>query len=98
LGRVGGGWIGKRGERSARATDSQSCELMQILHKPYIPDLSTYLVFYLETTRGSSIDPLPRMRTTRTTATTTPTHFKSLYIPDKPRGALPLMMCCNIVP
>jgi hypothetical protein len=28
-----------------------------ILHKPYIPDLPTYLVFYFETTRGSSIDP-----------------------------------------
>jgi hypothetical protein len=26
----------------------------------YIPDLPTYLVFYLETTRGSSID-LPTM-------------------------------------
>jgi hypothetical protein len=35
-----------------------------------------------------------RLRTTRTT--TTMTHFKSLYIPDKPRGASPLTMCCNI--
>jgi hypothetical protein len=39
----------------------------------YIPDLPTYLVFYLETTRGSSID---------TPMTPTPTQVKSLYIPD----------------
>ncbi len=41
----------------------------------YIPDLPTYLVFYLETTCGSSIDTPPPM-----TTITTPTHFKSLYI------------------
>ncbi len=40
----------------------------------YIPDLPTYLVFYLETTCGSFIDP--------PTMTQTPTHFKSLYIPE----------------
>ncbi len=40
----------------------------------YIPDLPTYLVFYLETTHGSSIDPL---------MSTTPTHFKSLYVPEE---------------
>jgi hypothetical protein len=40
----------------------------------YIPDLPTYLVFYLEITHGSSID---------TPTTTTVTHFKSFYIPDE---------------
>jgi hypothetical protein len=41
----------------------------------YIPDLPTYLLFYLETTCGSSIDTLM-------TTTLTPTHFKSFYIPE----------------
>ncbi len=57
----------------------------------YIPDLPTFLVFYLEITRGSSIDTPPPP------TTTTPTHFKSFYIPDKPREALPLTMHHNIV-
>ncbi len=62
----------------------------------YIPDLPTYLVFYLKTTHGSSID-TPPTTTTRTTTTKTPTHLKSFYIPDKLIGALPLTMCHNIV-
>ncbi len=40
----------------------------------YIPDLPTYLAFYLETARGSFIDP--------PTTTPTPTHFKSVYVLD----------------
>jgi hypothetical protein len=44
----------------------------------YILDLSTYLVFYLETTCGSSID-LPSMLTPMTPTPTT--HLKPLYIP-----------------
>jgi hypothetical protein len=40
----------------------------------YIPDLPTYFVFYLETICGSSID---------TPTTPTPTHFKSLYVPEE---------------
>ncbi len=46
----------------------------------YIPDLPTYIVFYLETTRGSSID-TPTM-----TPTPTPTHFKSFYSWQAKRG------------
>jgi hypothetical protein len=45
----------------------------------YIPDLPTYLVFYLETTRGSSIDP-PTMPTPMMPTPTT--HFKAFYIPE----------------
>jgi hypothetical protein len=49
----------------------------------YIPDLPTYLVFYLETTCGSSIVTLMMtMMTTAMTTTMMTTHFKSLYIPD----------------
>jgi hypothetical protein len=109
---VGGG-IGKRGERSggygfedvyppqaanlrylntSRVSLSSCCVVVLLCCRMYIHDLPTYLVFHLETTRGSSID-------TPTTPTPTPTrtHFKSFYIPDKPRGALPLTMCRNIV-
>jgi hypothetical protein len=56
-----------------------------------IPDLPTYLVFYLETTYGSSIDmltptPTPTPTSTETpTPTPTPTHFKSFYIPQQPQ-------------
>jgi hypothetical protein len=46
---------------------------MKILRKLYIPDLPTNLVFYLETTCGSSID-------TPAKTTSTPTNFKSFYI------------------
>jgi hypothetical protein len=55
------------------------CRFTEILNfcKLYIPDLPTYLVFYLETTHGSSID----MPTTTTTPTLT--HFKSFYIPER---------------
>ncbi len=65
---MGGGWIGKRGERSTRAGDSQRCKSSAShSYLIYLP------VLYLETTRGSSIDP---------PITTTPTHLKSFYIPD----------------
>ncbi len=63
---MGGGWIGKRGN-TLRAMDSQRCKssasckstrVVELLCcQMCIPDLPTYLVFYLETTRGSSIDP-----------------------------------------
>ncbi len=82
---VGGGWIGKGGERSGLqihrgVNPPQAANLPKYLVVVvllccyvvgciYIPDLPTYLVFYLETTRGSSID--------TPTMTTTPTHFKS---------------------
>jgi hypothetical protein len=50
---VGGGWIGKKG---GMLRAGYGFTEMQILHKLYIPDLPICLVFYLETTRGSSID------------------------------------------
>ncbi len=63
---MGGGWIGKRGD-APRATDSQRSKssasresthvVVLLCCRMYIPDLPTYLVFYLATTRGSSIDP-----------------------------------------
>ncbi len=65
----------------------------------YIPDLPTYLVFYFETTRGSSIDtPTTTTMTTMTTTTTTP--FKSFYIPDECISNAAHIVCnhsfCNI--
>jgi hypothetical protein len=78
----------------------------------YIPNLPTYLVFYLETSRGSSIAmPLPQpsptttmtMTTTTTAAATTmtmtmtmTTHFKSLYIPES--TAAPFFVCSPSLP
>jgi hypothetical protein len=66
---VGGGWgVGglEKGGNTLRATDSQRCKssasresiciVVLLCCQMYIPDLPTYLVFYLETTRGSSID------------------------------------------
>ncbi len=92
----------EKGGNALRAMDSQRCKssassestlvVVLLYCQMYIPDLLTYLVFYLETTHGSSIDPPPP-----TTPTPTPTHLLSLYIPDKPRGASPLTMCCSIV-
>ncbi len=67
---LGGGWgVGglEKGGNVLRAMDSQRCKssarcestrvVVLLCCRMYIPDLPTYLVFYLETTRGSSIDP-----------------------------------------
>ncbi len=84
---LGGRWgVGglKKGGNAPRAMDSQRCKsstsrkstrvVVLLCCRMYIPDLPTHLVFYLETTHGSSIDPLP---------TTTPTILKSFYIPER---------------
>ncbi len=56
----------EKGENAPRATDSQRCKssasckftrvVVLVCCWMFIPDLPTYLVFYLETTCGSSID------------------------------------------
>ncbi len=57
----------EKGGNAPLARDSQRCKssasresthvVVLLCCRMYIPDLPTYLVFYLETTCGSSIDP-----------------------------------------
>jgi hypothetical protein len=79
VGRIlGGGWGWVDWKKGGMLRAGYGFTEKQILHKPYIPDLPTYLLFYLETTHGSSIDPPPLPPPPPPTTTMT-THFKPFY-------------------